>query len=113
MQTALSKNLSGDASDSMGETNQHVTLLTPSDISRRLQLSLTAVYALCDSGELPCYRIGIRRSRRRITEADLAAYLERTRTQNTIIEPPVRRRRATTSVTSGGFRMLRAAGWKG
>lgn len=94
--------------DSANET----IFLTPRDIAQRLKLSLTAVYALCDSGAIPCHRVGVKRGRRRIREQDFVAYLERTR-----IGPPVTFPSRNGSVpprgAPDGFKLLRAAGWKG
>jgi len=85
--------------------------LTPADVAARLSLSLTAVYALCDAGDLPCHKIGVKRSRRRIDPTDLAAYLERTRqSMPATVQLPGRRRE---SRGTEGFKLLRAAGWKG
>ena len=88
-------------------------LLTPKQVAARLALSLTAVYALCDSGELPCHKVGVSRSRRRIAEADLAEYLERTRATPVTVQLPTGTRRRAAAGADGGFILLRAAGWRG
>lgn len=87
-------------------------LLTPKQVAARLSLSVTAVYALCDSGELPCHKVGVSRSRRRIAENDLADYLQRTRAMPMTVTLPTRTRRLAAQGASGGFSLLRAAGWK-
>lgn len=66
-------------------------LLTPRQVAERLTLSLTAVYALCNSGELPCRRVGASKGRIRIEPRVFEAYLARTQ-QAAIIELPKRRK---------------------
>ena len=51
-------------------------LLTPREVAERLKVSLSTVYGLVESGKLACYRIGLRRGAVRVSEEDLAAYLE-------------------------------------
>jgi excisionase family DNA binding protein len=87
-------------------------LLTPREVAQRLKLSPTAVYALCDSGALPCHKVGLKRSRRRIREADLQAYLERAKLLPSISDLPGWKHNASMR-GAGAFRLLRAAGWKG
>lgn len=97
----------------MATTPAMPVFLTPRDVAQRLNLSLTGVYALCDAGELPCHKIGAKGGRRRISEADLQVYLQRTReARPATIELPRRGRKGASGV-DGGFRLLRAGGWKG
>lgn len=86
-------------------------LLTPKDAAARLKMSVTAVYSLCEAGLLPHSRIGVKRGRIRIAEVDLDAYLEQAR-----VAPPVTLkmpRLTPLSKTSGGFSLLREAGFTG
>lgn len=50
--------------------------LTPREVADRLKVSLSTVYGLVESGKLACHRIGLRRGAVRVSEEDLAAYLE-------------------------------------
>lgn len=67
------------------------SLLTPKQVAEQLSLSLTAVYALCNSGDLPCCRVGVSKGRIRITPRAVADYLAR-RQQPVIVELPKTRR---------------------
>ena len=51
-------------------------LLKPKQVSDRLNVSLSTVYGLVESGRLGCHRIGQGRGAIRISEDDLAAYLQ-------------------------------------
>lgn len=51
-------------------------LLTPDDIAKRLAVSRSMAYTLIKRGELPALYIG---RLPRVTEGELAAYLERAR----------------------------------
>src|SRR5437879_2716463 len=52
-------------------------VLTVKQVAERLQVSLSTVYALCVTGELPHRRIGLGRGCIRIAESDLQEYLDR------------------------------------
>lgn len=52
------------------------TLLTVQEAAVRLKVSKSSVYALIDSGQLACHRIGMRRGTIRVSEQDLDAFLE-------------------------------------
>lgn len=92
-------------------------LLTPSEVAERLRISTTAVYALCDAGELPCHRIGLgtKRKRIRVAEKAVADYLNRTAQEMpATIQMPLKKRRSGGSVSQvAGCSMLRSFGWKG
>lgn len=51
-------------------------MLTVQQTAERLNVSPQVVYALCSSGKLPSYRIGLGRGAVRVSEDDLAEYLE-------------------------------------
>jgi excisionase family DNA binding protein len=103
----------------MSENQPIPTFLTVKEVAARLGLSLTAVYALCEAGELPCHRVGLKGGRVRIPEDALAEYLERSKieapatvhvvTEASVAAPKKRRRR----LQAVGFPNLRAAGWDG
>lgn len=57
-------------------------LLTVRDVAKRLNVSTSSVYALIQKGRLPHHRIGAGRGAIRVSEEDLAAYLESCRTQH-------------------------------
>lgn len=95
------------------ETVQLPRFLTPKDVAERLSLSLTAVYAIIEAGELPCIRVGAHRGRIRIEEAELIAYIEKGREMPTIV-PITTRGRGKSGPAIGNFRsVLREAGWNG
>jgi excisionase family DNA binding protein len=48
-------------------------LLTIKEVAKRLQISLSMVYALVAKGDLACYEIG---TCKRISETDLGLFLE-------------------------------------
>jgi excisionase family DNA binding protein len=62
-------------------------LLTVHEAAELLRLSDAAVYALCKSGELPHHRLGKGRGAIRIGEADLLAYLARTKSGASPVGP--------------------------
>lgn len=51
-------------------------VLKPRELAERLKVSLSTVYGLIDAGKIACHRIGCGRGAVRISEEDLAAYLE-------------------------------------
>jgi len=53
-------------------------VLTVADVAKRLRCSPSLVYGLCASGKLPHHRLGLGRGTIRVTEAQLAAFLEGT-----------------------------------
>ncbi len=54
-------------------------MLTVCDVARRLNVSKQNVYALVEAGKLACHRIGLGHGAIRISEEDLALYLEQAR----------------------------------
>lgn len=69
--------------------------LTALQAARELQLSQSAIYALCESGEIRCLRVGLHRGRIRIAREDLDAYLESCQQAVPLkLEAPRRRRAA-------------------
>ena len=52
-----------------------ITMRVP-DVAKRLEVSKSTVYALIDAGKLRCTRHGLGRGAIRISEEQLAAYLE-------------------------------------
>jgi excisionase family DNA binding protein len=53
------------------------TYLTTADVAARLGLSKSTVGRMCQDGTLECYQVGHRRGTYRVTERQLAAFLER------------------------------------
>jgi excisionase family DNA binding protein len=51
-------------------------MLTVAEVAARLRMSRTCMYQLIEAGKLSCYRIGLGRGAIRISEEDLAAYVE-------------------------------------
>ncbi|MBS0264882.1 MAG: helix-turn-helix domain-containing protein [Planctomycetes bacterium] len=51
-------------------------LLNPRQLADHLNVSLSTVYALVESGKLACHRIGVGRGAVRVSEAQLQDYLE-------------------------------------
>lgn len=99
--------------------------LTAAEVAEWLKLSTTAVYSLCDAGELACHRIGLgkKRKRVRIPVAAVKAYIERTEDQPRAVIP-MQENRGGSSGGDGGVKQrrgqavggcsrLRALGWKG
>lgn len=90
-------------------------LLTVAQVAQRLALSTTAVYSLCDSGELEHHRVGVgaKRKRYRVSPDALESYIAATK----VSAPPVlalpRRRGRLGESSVAGCPRLRAAGWKG
>jgi excisionase family DNA binding protein len=86
-------------------------LLSTSQVSERLGLSTNAVIALCDSGQLPHFRIGAGAKKRyRIAEEDLVAYVESCRKSPEAKGCTESRDRQP---ASEGFTMLRSGGYRG
>ncbi|MBI1902911.1 MAG: helix-turn-helix domain-containing protein [Planctomycetes bacterium] len=87
-------------------------LLTVQEAASLLRLSRGAVYVLCSSGRLPHYRVGVGRGAIRISDGDLATFIEQCRQ-----EPPDRAAAAAPSSPgpaprqrwphAGGFKHLR------
>ena len=50
-------------------------LLKPRQLAERLNVSLSTVYGLIESGKIACHRIGRGRGAVRVSEADFDAYL--------------------------------------
>lgn len=61
-------------------------MMTIADIAKRLRISQACAYALVESKELAHYRIGLGRGRIRVSEEQLATYLEKRRV--TKVEKP-------------------------
>ena len=51
-------------------------MLKPTDLAERLNVSLSTIYGLIESGKIACHRIGLGRGAVRVSEHDLTAYLE-------------------------------------
>ena len=51
-------------------------MLKPAELAERLKVSLSTIYGLIESGKIACHRIGRGRGAVRVSEPDLAAYLE-------------------------------------
>lgn len=80
-----------------GSPERELTLLTVQEVADRLKCSRALVYALCDKGKLPHHRLGLGRGTIRVSERDLATFLNASR-----IEP----HRITTAV---GLKHIRLA----
>jgi excisionase family DNA binding protein len=94
-----------------GKATNPPPLLTASQVAERLAISTTAVRSLCDSGELPSYRIGTGKKKRyRVSPEAVEEYLERSRVAPAV---EVVKPRRVNRLEPGGFSLLRAAGWKG
>ncbi|WP_345326560.1 helix-turn-helix domain-containing protein [Novipirellula rosea] len=63
-------------------------LLTVKEVSQRLKISVSLTYALVARGELPSYQIG---SCRRVSEDDLARFLDERRDESVQIPTGQRR----------------------
>lgn len=88
-------------------------LLSVKDAAAILGLSSTAIRAMCEAGELPHHRIGAQGGRIKISESDLAEYLEKTRVLKMPMAEQGRRSRRPAPTHVDGFAILRAAGWSG
>ena len=64
-------------------------LLTVKEVAGRLRVSVSTVYELLQSGELPSFRVGLSGGALRISVADLETYLTARRSggQGTITDP--------------------------
>ena len=51
-------------------------MMKVADIAKRLNCAPSTVYELVESGQLPAYRIGLRRGGIRVTEEQLQEYLQ-------------------------------------
>ena len=89
-------------------------LLTPKEAAARLAITVDQLHQLVSDGEIAYIAVGRgqKRPRRRFTDADLEAFIERRRRRDVFLPPSPKTRRITTS-TSGsevvGFAALRAA----
>jgi len=76
-------------------------LLSLKQVAERLSISETSVKRMVASGELPYINVGASdgslRPRKRISESDLFAFLEKRRTQKPARTAPVRRRQRIAS----------------
>ena len=63
-------------------------MLTVKQVAERLGLSTSQVYALCASGKLPHHRFGVGKGALRISEEQLAAFLEATKFKPPAAELP-------------------------
>lgn len=86
-------------------------LLTAKEAASRLALSVGAVYALCNAGQLNHFRVGVDKGRIRIPVEAIDAYLARSQEVSArVVALPTRRLRQPVST---GFSAIRAAGWSG
>lgn len=84
-------------------------LLTPKQVAERLSISRSAVYALCDNGDLRCSRIGASKGRIRIEPRVVDDYLSRSQQMPATVELPKRRQADPVM----GLDILRRFGYKG
>ena len=56
-------------------------LLKPRQLAERLNVSISTVYCLVEAGRIACHRIGVGRGAVRVSEEQLAEYLEETKTE--------------------------------
>jgi excisionase family DNA binding protein len=94
----------------MSTTPEPAALLTAKQVALQLSLSLSAVYSLADSGEIPAYRLGAKRGSLRFEPADVEDYKRRSRVVPVVNEG---RRKSVHHGAVGGLKLLRAAGYKG
>lgn len=92
---SLSTNLPAEANGAEPDTAKTpppILYLTVNDVAARLQISTSSVYLLIEHGQLPHHRVGARRRAIRVSEDDLAAYLngcrEKPREQPVKAAPP-------------------------
>jgi excisionase family DNA binding protein len=52
-----------------------MSVFTIAEIAKKLRISPACAYALIESGQLPCYRIGIGRGTIRVSDEQLQVYL--------------------------------------
>ena len=64
-------------------------LLKPRQLAERLNVSVSTIYCLVETGRIACHRIGVGRGAVRVSEEQLAEYLESTKTE--LREPTIRR----------------------
>lgn len=62
-------------------------MLKVADVAQQLNCAVSTVYALVESGRLPCHRIGCGRGAVRVSDEDLAAYLNQSRSLPTVAAP--------------------------
>ena len=87
--------------------------LTVKQAAERLCLSETAVYALCEAGELSSVRVGLNRGRIRIEPASLAAYVDKGRKSPPVQPARPQRRSSTRDLGTAATSVLAARGWDG
>jgi excisionase family DNA binding protein len=95
-------------------------MLTAAEVAAVLKLDVTTIYQLCEAKKIRHSRFGIGRGVIRIEEAALEEYKKsceipaRDASEETGEESPTRRtrRRGRGQVQAGGFRLLRAGGYK-
>ena len=63
-------------------------LLKPRQLAERLNVSVSTIYCLVETGRIACHRIGVGRGAVRVSEEQLAEYLEETKRERR--EPTVR-----------------------
>lgn len=68
-------------------------MLTVKEVAELLGVSPTCVYQLVSQKRLSCHRVGVGRGTIRITNSDLAAFLENCRREHSSAPEPVRHRR--------------------
>lgn len=89
-------------------------LLTVKEAAAQIGLSETAVYTLCDAGEIETIRVGLHRGRIKIEPSALEAYLAKgRRAAPVMVEKRRRRVNAMPATQPQGFSILRAGGWDG
>ena len=79
-------------------------MLTVKEVAQQLSVSATCVYQLVASGQLPSHRFGLGRGTVRVSEGDLASYVERNRHASQATEQP------PTTTNRKQFRHLRLNG---
>lgn len=70
------------------------TMLTVNQVAQRLQISKQSVYVLIQQGQITTHRFGAGRGTIRISEEDLATFIESCRHEPAPKAPPLRQIRA-------------------
>ena len=81
-------------------------MFTVTDVADQLNVSATCVYQLIAKGKLACHRIGVGRGVIRISDEDLATYVDGSRLK----ERPTKAPRLRVSNRRGEFKHLRVDG---